>query len=99
VPCGTLQLKAELRAIARCSLPIEVAAHRGDAAPSRRLRAISIMIGVILSGGRTRSRHVLSAGTWFAAPLASTSGRELRRFTSGQTELGPPAEEPAVAMP
>jgi hypothetical protein len=57
------------------------------------------MIGVILSGGRTRSRHVLSAGTWFAAPMASTSGRELRRFTSGQTELGPPAEEPAVAMP
>jgi hypothetical protein len=62
---------AKLRAIARCSLPIECAAHGDDAAPSRRLRTISIMIGVVPTGGRTRSCHVLSAGTWFTAPSAS----------------------------
>jgi hypothetical protein len=32
--------------------------------------AISIMIAVILSGGRTRFRNVGSVATWLTAPLA-----------------------------
>lgn len=54
------------------AFPKRAAAHGDDAAPLRRLRAISIMIGVIPAGGRTRSRHPLSAGTWFTAPSSIT---------------------------
>jgi hypothetical protein len=83
---------AKLRAIARCSLPIECGAHGDDAAPSRRLRAISILITVIPSGGSTRSRSALGSGTWLTAPSASLTVASCG-VASGQIELDPPAEE------
>ena len=55
--------------------------------------AISIMIAVIPSGGRARSRNVLSASTWFTAPSASITVASCGVLRGGQTELEPPAEQ------
>jgi hypothetical protein len=75
---------ADLRAIARRSLPIEglqrMAMTRLDNAGS----AISIIITGIPSGDRTKSRNVLTAGHLVHGTVGDDHRRELRRFTNGQ---------------
>jgi hypothetical protein len=55
--------------------------------------AISSMIAVIPSGARTRTPQRANRGHLVHGAVREYHRRKLRRFTRGQTELDPPAED------